>query len=64
MADIANPDLFVCSCGTWICLPISRFYEDQRQPSSGSAWPAGPKTVNQAPIAGVGRFRHNLHDSL
>ena len=37
MADIANPDLFVCVCRTWICLDITRFYEEQRQPSSGSA---------------------------
>ena len=40
MADIANPDLFVCGCRTWICLDITRFYEEQRQPSRGSAWPA------------------------
>ena len=64
MADIANPDLFVCGCRTWICLDITRFYEEQRQPSSGSAWPACPKTVNRAPIVGGGRFRHNLHSSL
>ena len=37
MADIANPDLFVCGCRTWICLDITCFYEEQRQPSSGSA---------------------------
>ena len=24
MADIANPDLFVCGCWTWICLDITR----------------------------------------
>ena len=40
MADIANPDLFVCVCRTWICLDITRFYEEQRLSSSGSAWPA------------------------
>ena len=54
MADIANPDLFVSGCRTWICLDITRIYEEQRQPSSGSAWPACPKTVNRAPIFGVG----------
>ena len=43
MADIANPDLFVCVCRTWICLDITRFYDEQRQPSNGSAWPACPK---------------------
>ena len=43
MADIANPDLFVCGCRAWICLDITHFYEEQRQPSSGSAWPACPK---------------------
>ena len=25
MADIANPDVFVCSCRTWICLDITCF---------------------------------------
>ena len=24
MADIANPDLVMCSCRTWICLDITR----------------------------------------
>ena len=37
-AGIANPDLFVCGCRTW-----THFSEEQRQPFSGSAWPAGPK---------------------
>ena len=64
MADIENPDLFVCVCRTWICLDITRFYKEQRQPSSGSVWPTFPKTVNRAPVAGGGRFRHNLHSSL
>ena len=27
MADIANPDLFVCSCRTWICFDITLFCE-------------------------------------
>ena len=45
MADIANPDLFVCGCLTWICVDITRFYEEQRQPASGSAWAACPKSV-------------------
>ena len=40
MADISNPDLFVCSCRTLICLDITRVYEEQDKPSSGSAWPA------------------------
>ena len=43
MTDIANPDFFVCSCGTWICLDITRFCEEQHQPSNGSACPAFPK---------------------
>ena len=37
VADIANPDLFSCVCRTWIRLDISRFYEEQYQPSSESA---------------------------
>ena len=64
MADITNPDLFVKSCWTWIGLDITRFCEQQRQPSTGSAWLACPKTVNRAPIAGDGKVRHNLHSSL
>ena len=63
MADIVNPELFVCVCRTWICVHITCFYEEQRQLSSGSAWPAFPKTVNYVPIAGGGKFRHNLHSS-
>ena len=34
-AYIANPDLFVCGYRNWICLDITRFYEEQRQPSAG-----------------------------
>ena len=64
MADITNPDLFVYSCRTWIGLDFTRFCEQQRHPSSGSAWPTCPKTVNLAPIAGGGNVRHNLHSSL
>ena len=39
MADIATPDLYVCSCRAWICLDITRFYEEQYQPSSVTAPP-------------------------
>ena len=49
MADIANPDLFVCVCRTWICLDITLFYKEQRQPSSGSAWPACQKNGKSGP---------------
>ena len=49
MADITNPDLFVYSCRTWICLDITRFYED---PHGRLA----PKTVNLAPLPGDERF--------
>ena len=49
MADIANRDLFVCSCRTWNCLDISLFYEEQRQSSSRSAWQACPKIDNSGP---------------
>ena len=69
MADIANPDLFVCNCRTWIYLDITHFYEEQPHPSSGSAWPDCPKTVNWAPLLGVGGLDTiytsvcNFHDS-
>ena len=39
----AYPDLFACVCRTWISLDIARIYEEQRQPSIGSALPACPK---------------------
>ena len=56
----ASEHVFVCgrycksrlSCRTWISLDIARFHEEPFQPSSGSAWPAFPKTVNRVPIAG------------
>ena len=56
MADIANPDLFVCGCRSWICLDITRFLR------SSASHPAGPHgrlaqtTINRAPITGGGRF--------
>ena len=45
VADITNPDLFVCGSRTWISLDIARFYEAHCQLSIGLAWPACPKTV-------------------
>ena len=44
-----NPDLFVCSYWTWICLEITHFYEEQRQPFSESAWPACQKIAKWGP---------------
>ena len=38
--------------------------EEQRQPSSKSAWPACPNTVNRAPKAGGEKVQYNLHSSL
>ena len=58
VADVANPAFIGGCCQTWISLDIGRFYEEQCQPSSGSAWPACPKTVNRAPLLGG---RHNFH---
>ena len=49
MADITNPDFLVLSCRTWIGLDITCFCEQQRQPSSGSAWPACPKNGKSGP---------------
>ena len=49
MADITNPDFLVWSCRTWIGLDITRFCEQQRQPSIGSAWPACPKNGKSGP---------------
>ena len=61
VADMANPVLFVCGCRTWICFDMVRFYEEQCQPSSRSAWPAWSKMVNRT---GGGKYRHNLHSIL
>ena len=49
MADITNPDFLVQSCRTWIGLDITRFCEQQRQPSSGSAWETCPKNGKSGP---------------
>ena len=54
VADIANPDLFVCSSRTYISLYIARFYEEHYQPSSESAGPACQKTVIGHPVLGAG----------
>ena len=45
VSDIANPELFVCGCRTWICLDIAHFYEEH-------AWPACLRNDNSALIAG------------
>ena len=34
VADISNPDILGCNCRTLISLDITRFYEEQWQPSS------------------------------
>ena len=52
--DIANPDLFVCGCRTCICLDISRFYEEQCQPSIRSAFPK--KDKSSSPLLRAGGF--------
>ena len=48
MADIANPDLFVCVVVGPGFLSTTA--------SSGSAWSACQKTVNRAPLLGTGGF--------
>ena len=40
VVDIANPDLVVCGCRTWIYLDIAGICEEKCQPPIGSAWPA------------------------
>ena len=52
VADIAHPDLFACGSRSWISLDIARFYEENCQPSSWSAWPAFPKNGNRPPCWG------------
>ena len=53
VADNVNPDLLACGCPTWISLNIGRFYEEQCQSSSGSAWSVCPKIGNWTSIAGA-----------
>ena len=48
VADIVNLELF--SCVTWICLNITRFYEEQCQPSSGAVWPTCQKWQIGSPL--------------
>ena len=54
MADIANPNLLVCSCRTWICLDITRFMRSSASHPAGPHGRRAPKTVNQAHISGAG----------
>ena len=58
VVDIANPDFLGCCCRTCNIHGISRFYEQQCQPSSGSAWLACLKTVNRAPIVEGRKGQH------
>ena len=49
----------------WISVDIARFYEEHCQPSSGSAWPACPKTVIGPTLLGAGgstQFGQGLPD--
>ena len=65
VADIANPNSFVCGCRAWICLDITRFYEELCLPSSWTRVPACQNNGNWAPLTAVGGwFRHNLQNSL
>ena len=38
VADIANAELFMCVCRTWICLDIFRFHEEQYHPADSHDW--------------------------
>ena len=51
VADMANPDFFVCGNRTWISLDIASFYEEHclRVCMAGL-----PKTVIGTPLLGVG----------
>ena len=49
MTDITNPDSFLKSYWTWIGFDITRFCKQQRQSSTGSAWPAYPKNGKSGP---------------
>ena len=67
VAYLTNPDFLGCCCRTWISLDIARFYDEQCQPSGGSAWPTCPpqkKPVNRVSIAWGERGRHNLHSAI
>ena len=55
VANIANQDLFVYSCRTWISLDCAR----------GSAWPSFPKKSLMGPqLLEGGRCGHNFHSSF
>ena len=46
----------LCVVCVWTCLDITRFCEEQRLPSSASAWPACPKNGKSSTIVGGERF--------
>ena len=49
MADIVNLDLFECLCHIWICVGITRIYDEQRLSSSWSKWLAYLKHGKSGP---------------
>ena len=64
MADIANPDVCVCVVIGLGCVSTSpAFMRSSASHLAGTHGQLAPQTVNRAPIAGGGKFRHNLHNS-
>ena len=59
-------DIEIQTCMSVVVGPrfVTRFYEEQHQPSSGSVWPACPKKGKSGLIAVGVMFRQNLHISL
>ena len=47
LADISNPDLFVCGCWTCICLDIVHFHEESASHSKVLHGRLSTKTVNR-----------------
>ena len=57
MVDIANPDLFVCGCQTWICLDITLFMRSSASHPAGQHGRCAQKTGKLGPpLLGVGGF--------
>ena len=61
VSHIANPDLFVC-CRTWICLDITRFYEEPPTQPPSEQFVLPPLGNRSLPQIVIGDF--NSHNTI
>ena len=64
IADITNPESFVYVVGPGLVSTSTAFVRSSASHPAGLHYRLAQKTVNRAPISGIGKVRHNLHSSL